>query len=102
MGIPIDEWSGAGATKELHSTIKDYNDIATTQTKRMICLTWTIVGLTAALLMGLGIQIWLALQPPAVWLRLPTSLKFPLSLTHPRLTGLRAKSELCIPLPMAT
>ncbi len=62
-GIPLGEWSGSAATKELHETIKTYQEESSRQTTQMIRLTWVIAGLTFVMLIGLGAQIYLALSP---------------------------------------
>ena len=63
MNIPIKQWSGADATEALHDTVKEYNEVATAQAKAMIKLTRWIIVLTIALLLGLALQVWIALQP---------------------------------------
>jgi hypothetical protein len=60
MGIPIGQWSGSDAANELHETIKQFNEASSRQTKHLIILTWAIVILTIMLLIGLGVQIYLA------------------------------------------
>lgn len=60
-GIPLDQWSGASATNELHETIKAFNETASTQTRTLVRLTWALVGLTVVLVLGLAVQIVLAL-----------------------------------------
>jgi hypothetical protein len=62
MGIPLGEWSGSNATRELNETIKKFNEATGGQTRRLLFLTWVIAILTALMLIGLGIQIWLALK----------------------------------------
>ena len=64
-GIPLDEWSGSGATRELHATVKAFTATSDRQAKTMIGLTWAIFGLTVALVIGLAVQLWLA------WAALP-------------------------------
>ena len=64
MNIPLDEWSGSGATKALHATIERYQAESSRQTAKMIRLTWIITGLTVVLAIGLFVQIWLAFYPP--------------------------------------
>ena len=59
-GIPIGKWSGSDAVDALHNTIRDYQDTATKQTRTIIRLTWAIVTLTIAMLIGLAVQIYLA------------------------------------------
>ncbi len=67
-GIPLDEWSGSGATKALHETIREFNEATTRQTKHLIVLTYVIAILTLVMTVGVGVQIWLALnaEPPPV------------------------------------
>jgi len=60
MAIPLGQWSGSDATKELHDTIKEFNEASTRQTRHLIILTWAIVILTILMLIGLGVQIYLA------------------------------------------
>ncbi len=60
-GIPLDEWSGAKATNELHQTIKEFNKVTTRQTNHILRLTIVIAFLTFVMLIGLGIQIYLAI-----------------------------------------
>jgi hypothetical protein len=60
MGIPLGQWSGSDATKELHDTIKEFNEASTRQTRHLTILTCAIVILTILMLIGLGVQIYLA------------------------------------------
>jgi hypothetical protein len=60
MNIPLDDWSGAAATKALHDTIKQFVTTSDKQARKMIGLTWAIIVLTIVMLAGLGVQIWLA------------------------------------------
>ena len=62
MNIPLDEWSGAKATKELHDTIKKFSEASSMQTRQMLRLTWAIVGLTIAMLVAVIVQIIVALS----------------------------------------
>lgn len=57
MGVPLDEWSGSKATKELHETISQFVDSSDRQTKQMIRLTQAIVILTVLMFIGLLVQI---------------------------------------------
>jgi hypothetical protein len=59
-GVPLSEWSGSGATRELHETIKAFNKEATAQASAMVCLTKWIAGLTPVMAVGLVVQIVLA------------------------------------------
>jgi hypothetical protein len=58
---PSVQWTGAGATDKLHETIKQFNEVATPQTGWLVLLTWVIAGLTFLLVVGLGVQIGLAI-----------------------------------------
>jgi len=49
------------ALDELQKTIKTFNKQSSQQTEKLVRLTWWIVGLTVAMLMGLIVQIILAL-----------------------------------------
>lgn len=49
------------ALNKLQGTIKTFNDQSSKQTDKLVGLTWWIVGLTVAMLVGLIIQIILAL-----------------------------------------
>jgi len=60
MNIPIGEWSGSDATKELQKTIEDFNKQSSKQTEAMIKLTKIITILTFILVIGLGVQIWIS------------------------------------------
>lgn len=62
-GIPIGEWSGSDATKALHETIKSYQEASRKQTTQMLRLTWAIAILTFVMLVGLVVQIYLAIKP---------------------------------------
>ena len=63
-GIPLDEWSGSKAIRELHKTIKDFNEVSSRQSTVLVRLTWVIAFLSLAMLAGLIVQIWLAFCPP--------------------------------------
>jgi hypothetical protein len=52
------------AVQELKDTITAFNVAANKQSKIMIRLTWVIAILTFLLLVGLGVQIWLAIASP--------------------------------------
>jgi len=49
-GIPLEIWSGSHATEELHKTIKEYQEVATKQTRTLIRLTRVIVASTRVML----------------------------------------------------
>jgi len=59
-GIPLSEWSGSGATRELHETMKAFVEQSDRQAKAMIRLTWAIAVLTVAMLGAVIVQIALA------------------------------------------
>ena len=61
-GIPLGQWSGADATDSLRETIREFNETTSEQTETMIRLTRWIVALTAVLVIGLGIQIAVAMH----------------------------------------
>lgn len=61
-GIPLSEWSGSGATRELRETISSFNEQASRHTEVIIRLTKVLVWLTAIMTLGLGIQILLTLR----------------------------------------
>ena len=61
-GIPLGIWSGSDATDQLRTTILELNDTTARQTRQMIRLTWALVVMTGVLIVGLGYQIWLAVQ----------------------------------------
>jgi hypothetical protein len=56
-GIPLSEWSGSGATRELHATIQTFNERATEQTAEMVRLTRTVTRLTWAMIGLVVVQI---------------------------------------------
>lgn len=60
--IPLDEWSGSRATKELQKTIQDFNTKSSKQTNRMLVLTILIAILTFVLVIGLVAQIWTSIR----------------------------------------
>ena len=60
-GIPLSEWSGSGATRQLEATIREFNEETSRQTATMIRLTRWIVVLTVVLVVGLVVQIIIAL-----------------------------------------
>ena len=62
MNIPLDEWSGAGATKELHETIKQFAQASSKQTCHLIRLTWAIVFLSVVMVGAVVVQVVLALR----------------------------------------
>jgi|GEM_PF-1924501 hypothetical protein len=61
-GIPVDEWSGADAIKALHETISQFRAESIKQTRKLIVLTRVIAALTVVMLIGLAIQIYLAIR----------------------------------------
>lgn len=61
-GIPLSEWSGSGATRELQSTIERLEVAAAKQARTLLFLTWVLVVLTALMTLGVGVQIWSSLR----------------------------------------
>ena len=59
-GIPLDQWSGSGATKALYDSIVAFNETTTKQTRTLLRLTWVIAGLTVVMTAGVILQIYLA------------------------------------------
>lgn len=58
--IPLEELTKRSLNK-LQKTIQEFNEQSSKQTQKMIRLTWCIIGLTIAMLVGLVIQIILTL-----------------------------------------
>lgn len=65
-GIPVSEWSGSGATRELHGTIKAFVEASDKQSTEMIRLTRQLKWLTWAMLFAVVVQIFLAASGNAV------------------------------------
>jgi hypothetical protein len=59
-GIPLSQWSGSDATKELTETLKTFNEHSGKQTRQLVILTWVIAILTFLMLIGLIAQIYMA------------------------------------------
>jgi hypothetical protein len=66
MNYKARDVDGSWAVEELHKTIREFNAETTRQTKQMLWLTRVIAGLTLVMLIGLGVQIYLAVYPPTV------------------------------------
>lgn len=64
MNIRIGELSGSDATNALHETLKRFNDQSQAQTTQMLSLTKGIAVLTAVMLAGVLVQIYLAVKTP--------------------------------------
>lgn len=64
--IPLSELSGSGATRELHETIRQFNETTTKQTRQLLILTWVIAVLTTIMTIGVGLQIYLAWKAFAI------------------------------------
>jgi hypothetical protein len=60
MNIPLDKWSGSDATRELQTTIAEFQEASGKQTRHMIGLTWVIAALTLVMLLAVFVQIYLA------------------------------------------
>jgi hypothetical protein len=63
MGIPLGEWSGSNAIRELHETIKQFNIETSRQTRQLVVLTYIIAVLTFVMTVVVTWQIWLTLRP---------------------------------------
>ncbi len=61
-GIPLDDFSGSGATKELEKTVVSLSRASERQTRHIIKLTYAMLVLTFVMACMVGVQIWLALQ----------------------------------------
>ena len=59
--IPLGEWSGSAATRELHATIKEFNAAATQHTAVMLRLTRWILALTVVMSAAVVVQIVITL-----------------------------------------
>jgi hypothetical protein len=62
VGIPLEEWNGSIATRELHDTIRQFNESANAQTRQLIRLTWALTWLTAVMLLVVVVQVALAIS----------------------------------------
>ena len=59
MNIPLDQWNGSDATRELTRTIISLNEAADRQNRSMIRLTWAIAVMTLVMLIGVAVQLWI-------------------------------------------
>ena len=59
MNIPLGQWSGSDATRELTQNIISLNEAANRQNRSMIRLTWAIAIMTLEMLVGVAVQIWI-------------------------------------------
>jgi hypothetical protein len=62
MSMPLDQWNGSDATRQLEATIKSFNAQADRQTQTMIRLTKWILVLTVLMAVAVMVQIGLALH----------------------------------------
>ena len=67
MNIPLEDWSGASATNELHETIKEFKQASHRSSQRMLGLTWAIVFLTLVMFLAVAAQVFLALLENATF-----------------------------------
>ena len=58
MNIPVGQWSGSDATRELTQNIISLNEAANRQNRSMITLTWAIAIMTLVMLVGVALQLW--------------------------------------------
>ncbi len=56
-GIPLGQWSGSDATKALHQSINEFNEVTSKQTRTIIRLTWAILFLTAVMTVAVILQL---------------------------------------------
>ena len=61
-GIPLGEWSGSNAVKELHATIRDFVKCSNRSAKWMVRLTCVIAVLTLVMVAAVLVQILVALR----------------------------------------
>jgi hypothetical protein len=61
-GIPLEERSGIGATRELHDTIKAFVQSSDQTSRRMVQLTWAIAELTVMMFGAVVAQIVIVLK----------------------------------------
>lgn len=65
MNYKASDVDGSWAVNALHETIKAFNDQSRAQTAQMLKLTKVMAWLTGVMLLGLLVQIYLALWPPS-------------------------------------
>lgn len=58
MNIPLGEWSGSNATKDLHRAVIQIHELNSKDSKRMLLLTWIILILTALVLLLTVLMAW--------------------------------------------
>ena len=61
MNLPMEEWNGAYATKELHATLLRLVDESNAQARQMLSLTRAITWLTVVMLVAVCVQIVVAI-----------------------------------------
>lgn len=64
MNYKASDVDGSWAVTALHETIKEFNNQSREQTAQMLKLTKVMAWLTGVMLLGLLVQIYLALWPP--------------------------------------
>ena len=62
MNTPLGQWSGSDATRELTATIVELSNASDRQNRTMVRLTWAISIMTFVMVIGVGVQIWLAIE----------------------------------------
>ena len=65
MNYKASDTDGSWAVNALHETIKEFNEQSRKQTAQMLWLTKVMAVLTVIMLVGLAVQIYLAIWPPA-------------------------------------
>jgi hypothetical protein len=57
-GIPLGQWNGSDATRDLHNAIIQIHDINAKESQKMLRLTWAILILTFIILVLTLIMTW--------------------------------------------
>jgi hypothetical protein len=60
-GIPLGEWNGSNATKDLHKTFFEMHNVNAKESKKMVFLTWAILILAFIILVLTTIMAWPAI-----------------------------------------
>ena len=62
LNIPLGQWNGSDATRELTETVVKLSEASERQTKTMVRLTWAIAVMTLVMTLGVATQIWITLR----------------------------------------
>jgi hypothetical protein len=60
-GVPLSLWAGSSATDAMHATLQEFSREAARQNATLVRLTWALASLTAVLVVGLVVQIAVAI-----------------------------------------